>query len=155
MFTILAIPTRQTINPMHGLEIFIHTIILSQVYQMEGFSNRTFSSCNSEQLKISLKKSGTRTHTHTHAHTLTHTHTNTHTHTHTHTHTYTHVHTCIPTSWTNWTKAMLRETRYALAKWSGVKMPAYSEQNYYVIQKKYYILASDNNIYIFPSTNSS
>ena len=64
---------------------------------MEGFSNQiknermVSSSYNSEQLRISLKKSGTGTDTHTCRHT----------------------HTCIPTSQTN---AMLRETRCALAE---------------------------------------
>ena len=62
-------PTRQTINLM-ALKFFPHTIILSDIYQMERFSNwlkiermvsNYFSSCNSEQLKILLKKSGTRT----------------------------------------------------------------------------------------------
>ena len=77
-------PTRQTINPM-ALKHFPHTIILSEVYQMEGFSNwikiegmgsNYFCSCNLEQLKMSLKKSGIGTYTHTHVHTHTHVYTN-------------------------------------------------------------------------------
>ena len=59
------------------------TIILSEVYQMEEFSNwikieRMVSnylfSCNLEQLKMSLKKSGTKTYTRIHTHTHAHTH---------------------------------------------------------------------------------
>ena len=61
---------------------------------MEGYLNRIkiqrmasthFSICNSEQLKISLKKSGTRTHSHTRTHAHTHS-------THAHTHTDAHMH---------------------------------------------------------------
>ena len=72
------------------------TIILPEVYQMEGFSNwmkiermvnNYFCSCNLEQLKMVLKKSGTRTCTHTH--TRTHIHAHMYTHTRTHTHVYT------------------------------------------------------------------
>ena len=53
--------TRQTTNPM-ALKYFPHTIILSEVYQMEGFSNQIkiekmvsnyfTTNCNSEQLKM-------------------------------------------------------------------------------------------------------
>ena len=51
--------------------IFSHTIILSEVYQMEGFSNRI----KIERMvtaKISLKKSGTEDITHTHTHVCMH-----------------------------------------------------------------------------------
>ena len=84
------------------------TIILPEVYHMEGFSNwikiermvsNYFCSCNLEQLKMSLKKSGTRTYTHTYTHV--HTHEHTHTHTHTHMYTYTHTHTHVYTNFLN------------------------------------------------------
>ena len=129
-------PTRQT-TKSYGLEIFSHTIILSEVYQMEGFSNRIkiermvskyFSSCNLEQLKIWLNKSGTDRQTDR----------QTDTRTRTHTHTHKHSHTCIPTSWT---KAMLRKTRHALAErawFENASIHKKYEQNYYFIQKKYY-----------------
>ena len=98
-------------------------IILPEVYQMEGFSNwikiermvsNYFCSCNLEQLKMSLKKSGTRTYMHTY----------THMHTCMHTHTHVHIYMCILTSWA---KAMVRKTRCPLAKWSCLKMPAYTK----------------------------
>ena len=72
------------------------TIILPEVHQMEGFSNwmkiermvnNYFCNCNLEQLKMVLKKSGTRTYTHTHV--CTHVHAHTYSHTRTHTHVYT------------------------------------------------------------------
>ena len=59
----LVLPIRQTTNPM-AWKCLPDTIILSEVYQMEEFSNQIknermvsnhFTSCNSEQLKISLK----------------------------------------------------------------------------------------------------
>ena len=37
--TFLVMPNRQT-TKSYGLEIFLHTIILSEIYQMEGFSNQ-------------------------------------------------------------------------------------------------------------------
>ena len=88
------------------------TIILPEVYHMEGFLNwmkiermvsNYFCSCNLEQLKMVLKKSGTRTYTHTY----------THTHAHTRTRAHIHIHMCILTSWT---KAMVRKIRCPLAK---------------------------------------
>ena len=66
----LVTPTRQTINPM-ALKVFPHTTILLDVCQIKGFFNgikfesmvsNYFSSCNSEQLIIILKKFGTVTH---------------------------------------------------------------------------------------------
>ena len=54
--------TRQTTNPM-ALNFFPHSIILLEVYQMEGFSNRNksermvsnyFSGCSLEQLTIEV-----------------------------------------------------------------------------------------------------
>ena len=82
-------------------------IILPEVYQMEGFLNRIkiermvsnyFCSYNLEQLKMSLKKSGTRTYMHTYIHIHTHAHTHTHTHIHTHAHTHTCTHTHVYTN---------------------------------------------------------
>ena len=89
------------------------TIILPEVYQMEGFSNwmkivRMVSNyfCSKlEQLKMVPKKSGTWTYTHTYTHT--------HAHTHTRTRAHIHIHMCILTSWT---KAMVRKIRCPLAK---------------------------------------
>ena len=72
------------------------TIILPEVCQMGGFSNwmkiermvsNYFCSCNLEQLKMVLKKSGTRTYTHTYTHTHTHMHKYMCTHTHAHVYT--------------------------------------------------------------------
>ena len=105
------------------------TIILPEVYQMEGFLNwikiermlsNYFCSCNLEQLKMSLKKSGTRTYTHIQSYTHIRTHTVIHTHAHTHAHT--HIHMCILTSWT---KAMVRKTR---CPEPGLKMLAYTKR---------------------------
>ena len=98
----LVLYTRQTINPIH-----YHVIkslpdgrILNWIIIDRMVSNY-FSSCNTEQLKISLWRSGTGTHTqtqtHTHTRARTHTHTHTHTHTCTHTQAHTHAHTHIPT----------------------------------------------------------
>ena len=73
------------------------TIILPEVYQMEGFLkwmkiermvSNYFCSCNLEQLKMLLKKSGTRTYTHTYTHMHTRMHTHMYTYTRTHTHVY-------------------------------------------------------------------
>ena len=104
------------------------TIILSEVYQMEGLLNwikiermvsNYFCSCNLKQLKMPLKKSGTRTYTYTY----THMHTRMHTHTRTHTHMYTNF----------LDKAMVRKTRCALAKsawFEDASVHRKSEQNY-------------------------
>ena len=69
-----------------ALKFFPHTISLSEVYHMEGFSNwiktermvnNYFSSCNSEQLENIAKKVWERdTHKHAHMHTYMHMHTN-------------------------------------------------------------------------------
>ena len=53
-------PTRQITNSTYGLEVFPGTIILSEIYQLGGFSNQIkivrmmsihLNSCNLEQLK--------------------------------------------------------------------------------------------------------
>ena len=129
-------------------------IILPEVYQTEGFSNcikikrmvsNYFCSCNLEQLKMSLKKSGTRTCMHTYTHMHTHMHTRMHTHTHTHVH----IHTYILTSWT---KVMVRKNRCPLAKWAwfeDASIHKKSEQNFKRSTTCY--TKADNTLY---STNS-
>ena len=120
---------------------------------MEGFSNwmkiermvsNYFCSCNLEQLKMVLKKFGTRTYTHTYTHACTHTRTRAHIH----------IHMCILTSWT---KAMVRKIRCPLAKLAWFEDASIHKRVNKTINKSFKRSATcytkaDNTLY---STNSN
>ena len=94
---------------------------------MEGFSNwikiermvsSYFCSCNLEQLKVSLKKSGTRTYTHTY----------THMHTCMHTLVYTYTHTHVYTNFLDKSNGKKNQVSTGQVNLAGLKMPTYTKR---------------------------